>query len=148
MSLPPVVFGLLVVMGLLVGSFLNVCIWRLPREESIVRPRSHCPSCKHLIAWYDNIPLVSYVLLRARCRHCQAKISVRYPVVEALTAASFVGVVTWFGLSVVSLVYIAFVCALIVVSLVDIDHQIIPDEISVGGLVVGLVRQGRVFAHP
>jgi len=146
MSLSPVVVGLLVVLGLMVGSFLNVCIWRLPREESIVRPRSHCPSCHHLIAWYDNIPLVSYVLLRARCRHCHAKISVRYPIIEGVTAVAFVGVVTWFGLTLVSLAYLAFVCALIVASVVDIDHQIIPDEISVGGLAVGLVVSGLIPA--
>jgi len=99
MRLSPMIWGLLVVLGLMVGSFLNVCIWRMPREESIVRPRSHCPSCNRLIAWYDNLPLISYVLLGARCRHCRARISWRYPVVEALTAAAFVGVVAWFGLS-------------------------------------------------
>jgi len=146
MRLSPMIWGLLVVLGLMVGSFLNVCIWRMPREESIVRPRSHCPSCNRLIAWYDNLPLISYVLLGARCRHCRARISWRYPVVEALTAAAFVGVVAWFGLSLVSVVYIAFVCGLIVASFVDLDHQIIPDEISVGGLVVGLVLSGVIPA--
>jgi leader peptidase (prepilin peptidase)/N-methyltransferase len=126
--------------GSFVGSFLNVCIYRLPREESIADPpRSRCPSCKHQIAWYDNIPLLSYAALRAKCRHCQATISWRYPVVEALTGAMTVAVVARFGVTPVSLVYAAFVWALIVASFVDLEFQIIPDEISVGGLVLGLI---------
>ena len=123
----------------MVGSFLNVCSHRLPREESVVRPRSRCPHCKHPIAWYDNIPLLSYVLLRARCRHCRAGISWRYPVVELLSAIALVGVCVGFGFTPVALVYFVFICALLVASFVDLEFQIIPDEISVGGLIVGVL---------
>ena len=126
-------------LGACVGSFLNVCIHRLPREQSIVWPRSRCPSCSHAIAWYDNIPLLSYLLLGGRCRHCQRPIHWRYPVVEALSGAMSAAVVSRFGMGLVGAIYLLFVWALIVVSFIDVEHQIIPDEISLGGLVVGLL---------
>jgi leader peptidase (prepilin peptidase)/N-methyltransferase len=110
----------------------------MPRELSIVRPRSRCPGCSRQIAWYDNIPLLSFLLLGAKCRHCRAKISWRYPLVEALTGAATVGVFARFGTGPVGLVYLAFVCALIAASAIDLEFQIIPDEISLGGLVVGV----------
>ena len=122
----------------MLGSFLNVCIWRLPREQSIVRPRSHCPRCEHLIAWYDNVPLLSVLWLRGACRHCRAPIAWRYPLVEALTGAFTVAVLERFGAGPVGLLYLAFVAGLIVASFVDLDFRIIPDEVSLGGLVVGL----------
>jgi leader peptidase (prepilin peptidase)/N-methyltransferase len=127
------------VLGSVVGSFLNVCIYRLPREQSIVTPGSHCPGCRRPITWYDNVPLLSYALLRARCRHCRAPIHWRYPVVEGLTGATAVAVVARFGAGVTGLLYFAFVCGLIVSSFIDLEFQIIPDEISLGGLAVGLV---------
>lgn len=127
------------IVGAVVGSFLNVCIYRLPREQSIVRPRSRCPRCQHPLAWYDNIPLVSYAVLRARCRHCRGTIHWRYPVVEALSGVSTVAVLDRFGLGPQGLVYLCLVWALIVASVIDLEHQIIPDEISLGGLVVGLL---------
>ncbi|OGX39114.1 MAG: hypothetical protein A3C53_06240 [Omnitrophica WOR_2 bacterium RIFCSPHIGHO2_02_FULL_68_15] len=130
--------------GSFLGSFLNVCIWRLPREQSIVRSRSRCPSCKRTIVWHDNIPLVSFLLLGAKCRHCKATISWRYPLVEALTGAATVAVLHRFGASPAGLVYVAFVYALIAASFVDLEFQIIPDEISVGGLVVGVIVSGLV----
>jgi leader peptidase (prepilin peptidase)/N-methyltransferase len=139
MNLPFGVWVLLVVFGLMVGSFLNVCIYRLAREQSIVFPGSHCPMCRHPIAWVDNIPVLSFLLLRGRCRYCRRTIHWRYPVVEFLGAVSAVAVVSRFGLSAEALVYFAFVCALIVVSFVDLEFQIIPDEISLGGLVVGIL---------
>ena len=126
------------VLGSCIGSFLNVCIYRLPREQSIVRPRSRCTHCRRRIAWYDNIPLLSYLLLRARCRHCRKPISWRYPAVEALTGLPTVAVLSRFGAGAVSVVYLAIVCALIVASFVDLEFQIIPDEISLGGLALGV----------
>jgi leader peptidase (prepilin peptidase)/N-methyltransferase len=125
--------------GCCVGSFLNVVIYRLPREQSLVRPRSRCPHCRHSIAWHDNIPLLSFALLGARCRHCRAPIRWRYPLVEAATGLATVGVLHRFGMGPVGWIYAAFVWALIAVSVIDYDYQIIPDEISLGGIVVGLV---------
>lgn len=130
------------ILGSMLGSFLNVCIWRLPREQSIVRPRSHCPRCERLIAWYDNIPLFSFLILRGTCRHCGERISWRYPLVETLTGLATVAVLSRFGLGAVGLVYLAFVAGLIVVSFVDLDFRIIPDEVSLGGLAVGLLASG------
>ncbi len=125
-------------LGSCIGSFLNVCIYRMPREQSLVRPRSRCPHCQHLIRWFDNIPLVSFTLLGAKCRNCRRSISWRYPTVELLTGLGAVAIFQRFQLSVVGLVYFVFLCALIVASFIDLEFQIIPDEISVGGLVVGL----------
>jgi leader peptidase (prepilin peptidase)/N-methyltransferase len=138
MSFVPITWLLWFICGSLLGSFLNVCIYRLPREQSIVRPRSRCRSCKRTILWYDNIPLVSFALLGRRCRHCKARIAWRYPLVEALTGFATAAVFHRFGVTPVGLIYVAFVAALITASFVDFDFQIIPDEISVGGLVVGL----------
>jgi len=130
--------------GACIGSFLNVCIYRLPREQSIVKPRSRCPHCAHPIAWYDNIPLASYLCLGAACRHCKKLISWRYPLIELLTGLAVVGVLIRFGIGAVGLVYAAFLCALIAASFIDFEFQIIPDEISLGGLVLGVVLSGLV----
>ena len=127
------------VIGSCVGSFLNVCIYRMPREESIVKPRSRCPHCSHPIAWYDNVPILSYFLLGARCRHCHKSIHWRYPLVELLTGVLTIVVLRWFGITPLGFIYLAFVWALIAVTFIDIDFQIIPDEISLGGLVAGLI---------
>ena len=127
------------VIGTCVGSFLNVCIWRLPRDESIVRPRSHCPQCTHPIAWYDNIPLVSYLVLGAKCRHCKAPIHWRYPLVEILSGLAAVLVLARFGMGPVGLIYLCFVWALVAVPFIAFEPQIIPDEISLGGLVLALM---------
>ena len=124
--------------GSCLGSFLNVCIYRMPREESVVAARSRCPGCRHPIAWYDNLPLVSFAFLRGACRHCQAPIRWHYPVVELLTACLMVAVLERFGAGWIGLVYLAFICALIVASFIDLDFRIIPDEISLGGLVIGV----------
>ena len=125
-------------LGSCIGSFLNVCIYRMPREQSIVRPRSRCTHCRRSLAWYDNVPLLSYLLLGARCRHCRKPISWRYPAVEGLTGLSTVAVLTRFGDGAVGVVYLAFVCALIVASFIDLEFRIIPDEISLGGLALGV----------
>jgi leader peptidase (prepilin peptidase)/N-methyltransferase len=124
--------------GAVVGSFLNVCIGRIPKEESIVRPPSRCPNCRKPIAFYDNIPLISYVLLRARCRSCSERISPRYFIVELLMGLSAVALYYRFGLSYEFFVGFVFVAALIVISFIDLDVRIVPDVISLPGIVLGL----------
>ena len=125
--------------GAVVGSFLNVCIHRLPLGRSVVRPPSHCPSCGKTIPWYDNVPLVSYLVLKARCRSCRAPIRGRYFVVEFLTACLSLALFLVFDLSVLTAVYAAFGFALIVVTFIDFQHRIIPDVISVPGAGLGLI---------
>ncbi|WP_456369650.1 prepilin peptidase [Thermodesulfatator atlanticus] len=126
------------IFGSLIGSFLNVCAWRLPREESIIRPGSHCPKCGTPIKWYDNIPIVSYLFLRGKCRYCKEPISLRYPIVELFTGLLSLAVFLRFGLAPAYLGFFVFCAALLLVSLIDLDHQIIPDEISLPGILVGL----------
>ena len=123
----------------MVGSFLNVCIFRLPKEESIIWPGSHCPHCKKPIKFYDNIPLISYILLRGKCRYCKKPISFQYPLVEGITALSSLFLIMKFGPSLSYLFYFAFVAALIVITVIDLYHQIIPDVISLPGIGVGLL---------
>jgi leader peptidase (prepilin peptidase) / N-methyltransferase len=125
------------VLGAIIGSFLNVCIYRLPREESIVTPGSSCPQCKKPIAFYDNIPLFSYLILRGKCRHCGEKISARYLAVELLTALLYVTLYCRYGLSLELGVALLFVTILIVISFIDLEFRIIPDILSLGGLLVG-----------
>ena len=125
--------------GSIVGSFLNVCIHRLPRGESIVRPPSHCPDCNAVIRWYDNIPIASFLVLKGRCRSCKAKIRPRYFIVELLTASLFFGLYIFFGPSVRCVSSLVFVSLLIVATFVDFEHEEIPDEVSLGGIVLGTV---------
>jgi len=120
-------------MGAVFGSFLNVCIVRVPRRASIVTPGSHCPSCKAAIAWYDNIPVLSYILLGGRCRNCKQPISFRYVIVELLTPALLVVLYLRFGLSLLLAVSFAFAAALVVITFIDLQHRIIPDVISIPG---------------
>lgn len=131
------------ILGLVIGSFLNVCIVRLPREDekerSIITPRSHCVHCKKTIPWYDNIPVLSYVFLGGRCRFCRSEISFRYPFVEMLTGLSFLFFYKYFGLSAILWPYLVMLSGLIVATFIDIEHRIIPDEISLGGIVAGFV---------
>ena len=127
------------IFGAVVGSFLNVCIVRLPAGESITHPPSRCPACKARIAFYDNIPLLSYLILRGRCRVCAAPISSRYFIVEFLTGLLAVALVLRFGWGPPFFVYAIFAAALVVVSFVDLDIQIIPDVISLPGIVLGLL---------
>ena len=128
--------------GAVVGSFLNVCIYRLPRAESIVFPASHCPNCKRPIPWYYNVPLINYVILGGRCKFCKARISFRYFAVEGLTAVMFTVLLWRFGVKPEFAIYAAFFSALIVISFVDIEHWIIPDEISLPGAALGLIISG------
>ncbi len=124
--------------GLIFGSFLNVCIYRIPREKSLAWPPSSCPGCNARIKWYDNIPVLSYLVLLGKCRSCKKPISMRYPVVELLTGALTCLFVWRFGLSVWTFVTLAAVYALIVLSVIDLDFMIIPDRCSLGLIVLGL----------
>jgi leader peptidase (prepilin peptidase)/N-methyltransferase len=131
--------AVLALLGAVVGSFLNVVIWRLPRKESLVSPASHCPKCNVPIRPWDNVPVVSWLVLRGRCRQCKAPISPRYPCIEAVTALLFVAT----GLLISSPLTLAFAlvfgAAMIVITFIDLDHRIIPDVITLPGTVVGLV---------
>ena len=126
------------VFGLFIGSFLNACIYRLPLNLSVSNPkRSFCPICKNQIKFYDNIPILSYIFLKGKCRVCKAKISFRYPFIELLTGLMAICVFSKYYISVESLIYFGFIASLIVVIFIDIDYQIIPDEISLSGIVLG-----------
>lgn len=135
------------VLGLVIGSFLNVLIYRIPKEESIIWPASHCPKCKSLIKWYDNIPVLSYIILRAKCRNCKQIISPRYPAIELLTGvlsglfAWHIGCENYLWLAVALIA----VYSIIVLSFIDIDHMIIPDRFSLGLIVLGLAT---CFVNP
>ncbi|MEN0058249.1 MAG: prepilin peptidase [Bdellovibrio sp.] len=127
------------VLGALLGSFGNVIIYRLPRNESVVKPRSHCYSCKATVKWYDNIPIFSWFILRGRCRNCGAKYSFRYVVVELLTATLFALAYHYIGMSWSLLEYLIFIFGLVVCTFIDLDHMILPDEFTLTGIVVGLI---------
>lgn len=125
--------------GLVVGSFLNVVVHRLPRDESLAWPGSRCPKCETPIAFYDNVPVLSWLVLRGRCRHCRAPIAWRYPALELLTGVLFLALALRHGFSLETLLWMAFAAALVAAAAIDFEHQIIPDEISLGGLAAGLV---------
>jgi len=126
-------------LGAIIGSFLNVCIYRIPAGESIVHPPSRCPACGSGIRWYQNVPVLSYMLLGGKCASCRTRISPRYPLVEALTGVLFVLVFYHFGFQGATLVYWLFAAALVTITFIDLDHQIIPDVISLPGIVVGFL---------
>lgn len=134
--------------GLLVGSFLNVCVYRLPRDLSVVRPRSHCPGCETMIAWYDNIPVVSYLVLGGKCRHCGERISLRYPLVELATAATFALCVAKLGLTWPAAKFAALSAILITLIATDLEERILPDEFTLGGTVLGIALSGLVQLSP
>ncbi len=125
--------------GAVIGSFLNVCIYRLPREESVAWPASHCPSCHGAIAFYDNVPIVSYLILQGRCRACRTPISIQYPLVEAANAIGYVLVFWMFGFTAVACAYAALLSSLIVVTGTDLSHTMIPDAVTLPGIVIGLL---------
>jgi len=126
-------------LGTVVGSFLNVCIYRLPEKKSIISPGSHCPHCHTPIKWYDNIPLLSFALLKGRCRYCQKPISGQYPLVEFITGLFTFFIYFDYGFSLTGIIYLFFIYALIVISFIDLKWQIIPDVISVPGIFGGLM---------
>jgi len=137
--------GMSAIFGLCMGSFLNVCIYRIPAQKSIVFPGSACPNCGSAIRFYDNIPLLSYFSLGGKCRQCQTPISFRYPLIELLTGAFSLGLYLKFGLSIETLVYFLFICVLIVITFIDIDHRIIPDRMTLPGILVFFIA---AFAIP
>jgi leader peptidase (prepilin peptidase)/N-methyltransferase len=127
------------ILGLLLGSFANVCIWRIPRNEEIVIKPSHCPKCNSPIDWYDNIPIISYIVLNRKCRYCKSQISFRYPVIELINGLLFLGVYLKYGADIRLAGSLPFVWAMVVISAIDIEHYIIPDIFSIGGLFYGLL---------
>lgn len=128
------------VYGIIVGSFLNVCIYRLPAEESIVMPPSHCPKCNTRLKWVDNIPLFSFLWLGRKCRYCKQPISWRYFSIELLTGLIFVGTYLRYGYNIDFFAYILFISAMLVAFFVDADHLIIPDQVVMIGLVIGVLK--------
>jgi len=131
--------------GAIVGSFLNVCIARIPLKESIVSPPSHCPRCNYQIRFYGNIPILSYIFLLGRCRKCREKISIRYPMVELIVALLSLALFWRYGLSLSYPVYFVFASALVVITFIDLDHRIIPDVISLPGIVVGFAASFLLY---
>jgi leader peptidase (prepilin peptidase) / N-methyltransferase len=127
------------ILGLMIGSFLNVCICRLPRQESIVFPASHCTRCGKPIAWYHNLPIVSWLLLRGRCASCGERISIVYPLIEAATGGLFALHYLWFGWDPILVPRLLFACALVVLAMIDLEHHILPNSITLGGMVVGFL---------
>lgn len=127
------------IFGLALGSFFNVCIYRIPRNESLIFPPSHCPSCKKRIKAYDNIPILSYILLLGKCRFCKKPISIRYPLVELLTGLLFAAAAFKFGFTITLLRAVIFISFLIIVSFIDLEHQIAPFRLTIPGLLLGLV---------
>lgn len=135
------------VFGMVFGSFLNVCICRMPKNESIVSPPSHCPLCSYQIRWYDNIPVLSYLLLRGKCRGCGTHISLQYPLVELLNGILALLLFLRFGPTLVFAALFLFCSALVVITFIDIEHQIIPDEISLSGIAVGFLLSFFLKGH-
>jgi len=127
------------IFGAIIGSFLNVCIYRLPKEESLIRPGSHCPACKKLIPWYDNVPLLSYILLLGKCRFCKAKIPLSYFLVELITALLFLALFKRYQLSLDFFAYAILVSALIVSTVIDIQLRLVFSVITYGGIILGLL---------
>jgi leader peptidase (prepilin peptidase)/N-methyltransferase len=139
MNVPPGIAIAVVTSGLIVGSFLNVCIFRIPRKRSIVWPASRCASCERPLAWFDNLPVLSYAALGGRCRTCGARISIRYPFVELVTGAAFALDYLAFGLTPLFFVRAVFACAMIVLFAIDLEHQLLPNAITVPGIAVGFL---------
>lgn len=134
--------------GSIVGSFLNVCIYRIPRKLSIIIPSSRCPSCNTWIKPWDNIPILSYFFLKGKCRVCKSKISLIYPLVEFLNAAMYVFILWRFGFALHTLLYFVFCSTLIVISFIDLEFQIIPDKITLPGIPVGIIMGSFLLPDP
>jgi len=137
--MPPIFLFLSFIFGAVIGSFLNVCIYRLPRKLSIVSPPSSCTNCGNRLLAFENIPLLSYLFLRGRCRRCGEKISFRYPLIELIAATASTTLFIHHGPSLSYVVYFAFTSALIVITFIDLDYRIIPDAISIPGIFTGFI---------
>ena len=129
----------LALLGLIVGSFLNVCIYRLPRRESVNWPGSHCTACNRPLSWYENVPIISWLVLRGRCRTCGERISVVYPLVELITGVLFVAGYAIYGWTPMLAVRLAFACAMVVLFAIDLRHHLLPNVITVPGIVIGFL---------
>lgn len=131
---------LILLLGFVIGSFLNVCIYRIPNGGNIAFPSSHCPSCGHIIKWYENIPIFSYVfILRGKCSGCKCKVSIQYPIVEFITGILFYLFFLRFGLGILGIKYLIFICFLIVSTWIDFTHYYIPDRISLSIFIIGII---------
>lgn len=139
MTATPFEVAIVTLLGLAAGSFLNVVIHRLPRKESIVSPGSRCPACGHALRWYDNLPVLSYAALGARCRSCRERISIRYPIIELVTAVLFVAHYYVFGWTPLLAVRLLFASAMVALFAIDLEHKLLPDAITLPGIVLGLV---------
>jgi leader peptidase (prepilin peptidase)/N-methyltransferase len=128
--------ALIFTLGLCLGSFLNVCICRIPREISVAWPPSHCPNCNNRIKWYDNIPVLSWFLLHAKCRNCKLPISVVYPVIELLTGCFFLTIWLIYGLTWFTPIYMLAVFGLLLATFIDLEHMILPDRVTIGGMIL------------
>ena len=126
-------------LGAIIGSFLNVCVHRLPRQQSVAWPPSACPNCGHMLAWYENIPVLSYLVLRARCRKCRAPISARYPIIEALTALMFLVGMWYYGPSLLLAQRLLFGCVLIVLFAIDLEHHLLPNVVTLPAIAIGFI---------
>lgn len=146
MTIEPIELAMVAVFGLLIGSFLNVVIHRVPRKESLISPGSRCPGCGYALRWYDNIPVVSYAMLGGRCRRCRAPISIRYPLVELTTAIVFVAHYFVFGWTPLLAVRLLFGASLVALFAIDLEHHLLPDVITLPGILVGLAAS--VFLPP
>jgi leader peptidase (prepilin peptidase)/N-methyltransferase len=138
-------YGTAFLFGALIGSFLNVCVYRLPRGQSIVWPSSYCPGCGSQIAPYDNVPVLSYLCLGGRCRTCQQSIPLRYPLIELLNGLGYVMILWQFGFTPVAVAYAVLFSSLVTVTWIDLSHQIIPDVITLPGIILGLVAGSTVL---
>jgi leader peptidase (prepilin peptidase) / N-methyltransferase len=144
--LPALIAGLF---GLIIGSFLNVCVYRMPRDLSVARPaRSFCPACEQTIAWYDNLPLFSYAYLRGRCRHCHASIAARYPLVELATGVLFFSFVVWLGPTLEALKFCVYSAIQVALIAMDFEERILADEFTLGGILIGLIFAAFVPMPP
>lgn len=138
-------YGFALVVGAVIGSFLNVCLYRLPRHESVVWPSSRCSACARPIAWYDNIPIVSFLFLMGRCRLCDSPISFRYPMVELTNGIGYAAILWHFGYTWTSAVYAMFFSALLTAAWIDFDHQVIPDVITLPGVGIGMLCASSIL---